>query len=58
MRVEVCGACRTALHVVDGDLPPQRDAIIPGHEIVGRLEQRGEGAQRFQVGEREREYLR
>jgi len=51
-RVEVCGVCRTDLHVVEGELPPHKQPIIPGHEIVGRVERRGPGAERFQVGDR------
>jgi len=52
VRVEVCGVCRTDLHVVEGELPPHRQPIIPGHEIVGRVEKRGPGAERFKVGDR------
>ncbi|MFN3652994.1 MAG: zinc-dependent alcohol dehydrogenase family protein [Armatimonadota bacterium] len=52
IRVEVCGVCRTDLHVVEGELPPQRPEIIPGHEVVGRVERHGPGATRFQVGDR------
>jgi propanol-preferring alcohol dehydrogenase len=52
VRVEVCGVCRTDLHVVEGDLPPHKEGIIPGHEVVGRVEKLGEGASRFQVGDR------
>jgi propanol-preferring alcohol dehydrogenase len=37
VRVEACGVCRTDLHVLDGDLPPRRDRVIPGHEAVGRV---------------------
>jgi len=44
LRVEACGVCRTDLHVVEGDLPPQANAIVPGHEIVGRVEACGDGA--------------
>jgi propanol-preferring alcohol dehydrogenase len=36
--VEACGVCRTDLHVVDGELPDIRLPIVPGHEIVGRVE--------------------
>jgi len=36
VRVEACGICRTDLHVVEGDLPPAKMPIIPGHQIVGR----------------------
>lgn len=52
IRVEVCGVCRTDLHVVEGDLPPQKPSIVPGHEVVGRVEMRGSGASRFRVGDR------
>jgi alcohol dehydrogenase, propanol-preferring len=44
IRIEACGACRTDLHVVDGELPDPRLPIVPGHEIVGRIEALGEGA--------------
>jgi D-arabinose 1-dehydrogenase-like Zn-dependent alcohol dehydrogenase len=43
IRVEACGVCRTDLHVVDGDLPDPKLPIVPGHEIVGRVEAVGDG---------------
>jgi len=43
VRVEACGVCRTDLHVVDGELPDPKLPIVPGHEIVGRIEAAGEG---------------
>ena len=43
VRIEACGVCRTDLHVVDGDLPDPKLPIVPGHEIVGRVESKGEG---------------
>jgi propanol-preferring alcohol dehydrogenase len=52
IKVEVCGVCRTDLHVVEGELPPHRERVIPGHEVVGRVEQLGPGASRFAVGDR------
>lgn len=52
VRVSVCGVCRTDLHVAEGDLPPRREAVVPGHEIVGRVESLGDGAGRFGVGDR------
>jgi propanol-preferring alcohol dehydrogenase len=52
VRVEVCGVCRTDLHVVEGELPPHRQPIIPGHEIVGRVAKLGPRAQRFKAGDR------
>ena len=50
--VEVCGVCRTDLHVAEGDLPPRRPHVIPGHEVVGRVAGRGPGAARFREGDR------
>lgn len=52
IRVEVCGVCRTDLHVVEGELPPHQKNIIPGHEVVGRVESFGAGASRFEKGDR------
>ena len=43
VRVHVCGVCRTDLHVVEGDLPPRRDRVIPGHQVVGVVDELGEG---------------
>jgi propanol-preferring alcohol dehydrogenase len=50
--VEVCGVCRTDLHVVEGDLAPRPASIVPGHEVVGRVLARGRGATRFADGAR------
>ncbi|EQD29577.1 Zinc-containing alcohol dehydrogenase, partial [mine drainage metagenome] len=52
VRVEVCGVCRTDLHLVEGDLPPLRSSIIPGHEVVGRVESIGTGVDGLAVGDR------
>lgn len=52
VRVAACGVCRTDLHVVDGELPDPRLPIIPGHEIVGRVDQVGRDVQNLQVGMR------
>jgi alcohol dehydrogenase, propanol-preferring len=54
IRVEVitCGVCRTDLHLAEGDLPPHGTAVIPGHEIVGRVDALGQGASRFALGQR------
>jgi len=35
LKVRACGVCRTDLHIVEGELAPQRDHVIPGHQIVG-----------------------
>ena len=52
VRVLACGVCRTDLHVVDGDLPEPTIPIVPGHEIVGRVERVGDGVKTFVPGER------
>jgi propanol-preferring alcohol dehydrogenase len=52
VRVTACGVCRTDLHVVDGELPNPHLPIIPGHEIVGRIDALGEGVQGLKLGER------
>jgi propanol-preferring alcohol dehydrogenase len=41
VRIRTCGVCRTDLHVAEGDLPPRRPRVIPGHEIVGTVEADG-----------------
>jgi propanol-preferring alcohol dehydrogenase len=40
LRVRACGVCRTDLHIVEGELKPRSDAVIPGHQIVGELVER------------------
>lgn len=52
VKVSACGVCRTDLHVVDGELPNPRFPIIPGHEIVGRVDRIGAGVDGFDIGER------
>jgi propanol-preferring alcohol dehydrogenase len=52
IRVLACGVCRTDLHVVDGDLPEPAIPVVPGHEIVGRVEQVGKNVTTFAPGER------
>jgi len=37
LKVIACGVCRTDLHIVEGDLPPLRPRLIPGHQIVGEI---------------------
>jgi propanol-preferring alcohol dehydrogenase len=52
LKVAACGVCRTDLHVVDGELPDPKLPIIPGHEIVGRIDEIGAGVEGLRVGER------
>ncbi|MGH9102210.1 MAG: zinc-dependent alcohol dehydrogenase family protein [Acidimicrobiales bacterium] len=52
VKVLTCGVCRTDLHLAEGDLPPRRAGVVPGHEIVGLVDAMGEGAARFRPGER------
>ena len=52
VRVAACGVCRTDLHICDGDLAFVRAPIVPGHEIVGRVEAVGRGVEGFATGER------
>jgi len=52
VRVIACGVCRTDLHIVEGDLPLVRSPIVPGHQVVGRVETTGSGAHRFRPGDR------
>ena len=52
VKVAACGVCRTDLHVVDGELPNPMVPIIPGHEIVGRIDAIGAGVEGLKLGER------
>jgi len=52
VRVGACGVCRTDLHVVDGELPDPKLPIIPGHQIVGRIDALGANVGALQIGQR------
>lgn len=52
IRVRACGVCRTDLHVVDGELPNPKLPLVPGHEVVGIVLQKGERVDRFHEGDR------
>jgi propanol-preferring alcohol dehydrogenase len=50
--VDVCGVCRTDLHVIDGELTEPKLPLVLGHQIIGRIVASGKGASRFQTGVR------
>src|SRR5689334_20155906 len=52
VRVTACGICRTDLHVVEGELPPRKRPVIPGHQIVGVIEALGGSVDSHGVGAR------
>jgi propanol-preferring alcohol dehydrogenase len=52
VRVSACAVCRTDLHVLEGELPVRRLPLIPGHQVVGRVEALGAGCHRFAPGDR------
>ncbi len=52
IKVHACGVCRTDLHVVDGELAGGKLPIIPGHEIVGVVAEKGAAVERFRIGDR------
>jgi propanol-preferring alcohol dehydrogenase len=56
VRVSYCGVCRTDLHVIEGELPPQKSRVIPGHQVIGVMEELGSGgnpgSSRFAIGAR------
>jgi alcohol dehydrogenase, propanol-preferring len=50
--VRACAVCRTDLHVVDGELPDPKLPLVPGHEIIGSVVEKGESVDRFAIGDR------
>src|ERR1043166_2447133 len=52
VHVDACAVCRTDLHVIDGELTDPKLPLIPGHEIVGRIEACGADVERYRGGER------
>jgi propanol-preferring alcohol dehydrogenase len=52
LRVRACAVCRTDLHIIDGELTQPKLPLIPGHEIVGTVEEKGPQAERFEIGDR------
>ena len=52
VQVLACAVCRTDLHVSEGDLPVHREHVTPGHMVVGRVAELGEGATGYALGDR------
>ena len=52
VKVSVCAVCRTDIHIVEGDLAPHRSPVIPGHQVVGRIDQIGVNVTQLQIGQR------
>lgn len=52
LEISICGICHTDLHTIEGDMELHKEPIIPGHQVVGRIVEMGEDADRFGVGER------
>ncbi len=52
VKISACGICRTDLHVVDGELTNPKLPLIPGHQIVGTVEQLGSAVSSFEIGQR------
>ena len=52
IRIEICGACRTDLHIVEGELPAHKMPVIPGHQIVGSVDKVGKKVTTWKIGER------
>src|SRR2546423_9565643 len=52
LKVSACAVCRTDRHVVDGELAEPKLPLVPGHEIVGRVEEVGAGVENFRAGDR------
>src|SRR3984893_4520615 len=52
VRVNFCGVCRTDLHVVEGELPPRKSPVIPGHQAVGTIDAQGPRSHKVPMGAR------
>jgi propanol-preferring alcohol dehydrogenase len=52
VQVRVCGVCRTDLHIVEGELPPPKRPLVPGHEVVGIVDRVGSHVRTVKEGDR------
>src|ERR1700750_287247 len=51
LRVSCCAVCHTDLHIVEGDIPPHKMPVIPGHQIIGAIDKLGPEAGAFKLGD-------
>ena len=51
IKVHACGICRTDLHVVEGELVPKRESVVPGHQVIGTIVTSGAGS-KYSIGSR------
>ncbi len=52
IRVRACGICHTDLHIIEGELPQKKSPLVPGHQIVGVVEKKGNDVSKFNLGDR------
>jgi propanol-preferring alcohol dehydrogenase len=52
LKVSACGVCHTDLHIIEGELPPRKLPLIPGHQIVGRVDKLGQDVAKLKPGDR------
>ena len=52
VRVSACGVCRTDLHIIEGELPPRKSPLVPGHQVVGTVAKLGLEVEGFEIGAR------
>lgn len=52
IHIRACGICHTDLHIIEGELPQKKSPLVPGHQIVGVVEKKGDAASNFNVGDR------
>jgi propanol-preferring alcohol dehydrogenase len=52
VKVSVCAVCRTDIHIIEGDLAAHKIPVVPGHQVVGRVDEIGDGVMRFRLGQR------
>ena len=52
IEIKACGVCRTDVHILDGELTDPKLPLIPGHEIVGTVVEKGAAVDRYEIGDR------